>query len=491
MKVGLELFHLVKSLTVGENSIVRRSLPPKKDAIYDVFKKMEHYDSAVVKAAFPGMSEANIATTEHQLIDLILKLLWNSAPKHGMRDLVFAIGKVELLSQKRLHSLAFAKVEETIKLALELDAMNELLKALRLKKEVLDVLRHAEPADEEDIALLKWATARMEENSKFEDLQTAVVTLKNTKPERKAEILAEIDRMIAALPQPVLKKNQISFHWCLHRIAYTKGEFWTAQDNAVAVVGLMEQNEAQFGDVQLRAEYFGALHYIIVLENEEGRHETARAGLEKFERMAKRLLGGVASDPNLYARFAHASLWVILCAKDWEAVKIRVRHISKELIAPGSLFLYKHKPIWLRMTLLAAFVVGEYGLVRRLGADLRRALSNAYVGSAFVTSTTLFQLAAIYEEGDDFLGQAVINARAWLREMGCQGPFETAMLEFFEEAGKQAPAPVPAYLLLSLKSKLELIFEDQLLWQHKEQFPILQWIQSKVSMVEFREVLFP
>lgn len=491
MKVGLELFDLIKSLTVGENSIVRRNLPPKKDAFYGVFRKMEVYDAAVVKSAFTDMTDANIATTEHQLIDTILKLLWNSAPKHGMRDLVLAIGEVEILARKRLHRLALVKVENTIKTALELDAMTELLKGLRLKKEVMDVLRNAEPTDEEDLSLARWASAQLVVTGKYEELYSVVASLRNATPHRKAEIIGEAEALIEQLPKAELKKNKVVFHWCIHLLEYTKGNFNTATENATIVVEIMDKHDGLFADVQLRGDYFWALHYLIVYDTEEGRADAAKAGLVKFERKAIQWIGSIGADPNLHARFTHASLWAMLCAKDWEAVKYRVRQILKEVVAPGSTLLYKHKPVWLRMTLLAAFVVRDYSLVRRLCVELRKSVSEAYLASSFVTSIALFQLAAIYEERDDFLSQAVVNARVWLKEMKCAGPFEATMLEFFEQAGRLVPAPMPGSLLLSLKSRLELLFEDRLLWQHRELFPVMQWIQAQLSGIALREVIFP
>lgn len=489
MKIGLELFDLVRSLTQGENSSVRRALPPKKEALYGVFREMEKFDIDTVKRAFPKMSDANIATTAHQLIDLILKLLWNAADHNGMRDLVLSIGKIEILMRKGLFPLGLAKVEETIRLAMGLDAMAELLTVLRLKKEIHDVLHKAQPEDAEDIKMAQWAASGLEERGRFEDLRTLVFSLKNAPASLKASKIVEIEAYIQHLPHPKWRRNSVSLHWSKFVVAYLQGHLPECTREAASLVGLLDTHEELLADVQLRQDYFALLHYLVLFEAEEGRFSEATILLSKLERTAERYSNGISSDPTLLGRFTHTSLWLMLCKKEWDAARAKVRQILKDLGSPSSI-VFTHKPVWLRMALLAAFSVRDFSTVRKLTQSLRTNLSEAYLGSAFVSSIGMFYLASIYEEGDEYLEQAVKHTRKWFQDLGCNDEYETIMLRFFERISKESTQSKVASLLDALKEELETLFENNLLWQHRELFPVMQWIQARQQGLEFKDVLF-
>lgn len=489
MRIGKELFDLVKSLTPGENFIIRQELPPKKAAMYDVFRSMAEYDAKVVKAAFSGLSDQNLSTTQHQLIDMILKIVWNIIPKHGMRDLVQCIGEVEILIKKSLYQLAAMKVKEAIRLALGLEAGHELLLAIRLKQDIQELLNVKDDDPSATVALTQWAIKGMEERNPIEDWFSRVNALRNLPlAERKTEI-DQLEQAIANSPYPATRRNQMRYHRCRHILAYMTAKHNVCMEESARIVEIADGGPQLMGDVQLRADYFTSIHFLIAFSIEQGAFDTAEKNIKKMEQAAAKWTNGISGDPALQGRHTHATLYLLLYKKDWEGAKKRARQVLKEMTIPGGGLVLRHRPAWLHMTLLAAFLSKDFGIVRKFAAELKDSLTGTIVSDSFISGIGLYYLAALFEEQDEFLETATRLTQKWYVANQCLGPFEVRMIRFFLQLSKVPTSGGQKTLLIELKQDLELLFKEPLFWKRREVFPVIKWLDSLLNGVDLRDLV--
>lgn len=491
MRVGKELLELVKSLTIGENYAIRIALPPVKAAMYDLVRGMSEYDPKVVKAAFPNYTDQNLSTTQHQLIDLIVEILWHGLHKHGMRDLVQRIGETEILMKKSLLKLAAVKARQAIKLATGLEAWHELLQAIRLRHDIQELLKIKDEDPAATAALVQAAKQGMEERNPIEDWFIRLSALDNMPiAARKAEI-EKLNKEISESSYPSNHRNRIRYHRCRHIIAYKIGQLESCMEESEKLVRLAEEAHLLMGDVQLRADYFTSLHFLIAFSIERGDFDDAEQHLRQMELAAKKWANGITGDPALQGRHTHATLWLLLCKNDWDQARLRARQVLNEMILPGGKLNLRHRPAWLKMAMLCAFATRDFATVRKFAVSLRDTLSGVNVSQSFVSGIGLFYLASLFEEQDEFLETASIQTKKWYASQGCLGPFELRMLQFFQKASKGGDPKGNAPLLRKLKQDLTIIFEEPLLWRRREVFPVMQWIDSHLEGVDFRYLAVP
>jgi hypothetical protein len=206
--------------------------------------------------------------------------------------------------------------------------------------------------------------------------------------------------------------------------------------------------------------------------------------------MAKKWHGSIETDPVLYGRHTQSALWLRLARKDLDGAKKLAYKVVQDVMKPGHRLTLRHRTDWLRMTMLVLFVAHDYRSVRKLAMELKLAIPTPTFGNDFVTAIAMFHLAAVWEEELDYLGEVVAKVRSWLGGSNCLGTFEERMLDFFEEASTEANAVRIASMLERLESDLLELFQNELLWQLKETFPVLQWIKSKATGAELRDLIF-
>jgi tetratricopeptide (TPR) repeat protein len=490
MRVGLELYELIKSLTPTEDVAVKSVLPKKKAEMYFYFRDMDRFASSVVKARFAQISDQNRSTTERQLIDMILDILWNNIYKHGVRDLIQHLGEAEILMKRALYSLAYSKIRSAIKKAIAMDAMHELLIAIRMKRELIEVLQVSDYDPKEESQLSQSAVVGMLERLKMDDIHLHIAALRNTPILERKSRIKTLREELELVPYPNLRRNKVCYHRCKHFLSYLEGELSVCEEHCKNVLEIVKENEEILGDPQVREDHYNSLHFLIAHQIENNNLSSAAQLLARFEEIANKWSGGVYYDPAIQGRYTHAILFLNISKKDWSAVEDLLRKSFLAMRNGKNGVTIRHKPTYLQMTLLAAFVTENYDLVRRLAVDLRQATSIFYAGNAFLSGIAVYYLAALYEEKDEFLETATKQTKRWLKENKCTGSFDLRMMRFFEKASKEATLVGRTSLLKSLKTDLDRIFSDSHMWRYRDFFPVFQWIEAKIQRVQLRQVLF-
>jgi hypothetical protein len=491
MGVSKDLFEVIKSLSVGDNLAIRRQLAPKRAVLYDVFRSLETHDQNAIKAHFPDYTAQNLSSSKRQLLDLILKVLWQITPDDGIRELAQHLGEVQVLMRKALFEVALSRLDAVISDAVDLEAMQELLSALRLKRQILEIIGAEAEDPERDGALQDLAEAGLGERGHYEGLFSQAIRIR-TLPlaQQEQAIQALQERLDADTGTPRLARNQLKLLRAGYALNRLRGNHAACQVACKAFLACLDEHPRLLGDPALRDDYFVNFHFVIAYETEIGNFVEAEKGLKRFELMAKKWSGSIESDPVLYGRHTQCALWLRLARKDMEGAKKLAQQVMQDVMKPGHRLTLRHRTDWLRMTMLVLFVMQDYRSVRKLAVELKLSIPTPTVGSDFITAIAMFQLAAVMEEEPEYLPTVVTTARDWLVESNGLGAYETRMLEFFEAYSTEASVTNLTPMLERLGADLQVLFQNQLLWQIREAFPILQWIKSKTTGTNLRDLIF-
>jgi hypothetical protein len=491
MGVSKDLFEVIKSLSVGDNLAIRRQLAPKRAVLYDVFRALESHDHDAIKAHFPDDSAQNLSSSKRQLLDLILKVLWQITPDDGIRELGQHLGEVQVLMRKALYEVALSRLEAVISDAVDLEAMQELHSALRLKRQILEIISAEAINPRQDADLQDYAEEGLGERGRYEGLFSQAIRIR-TLPlsEQSAAIQALQARLETENQEPRLVRNRLKLlraQYVLHRL---RGNHAACKAVCDLFLASIDAAPRLLGDPALRDDYFVNFHFVITYDTEVGNFADAEKGLKRFELMVKKWSGSIEADPVLYGRHTQCALWLRLARKDLDGAKKLAHQVMQDVMKPGHRLTLRHRTDWLRMTMLVLFVMQDYRSVRKLAMELKLAIPVPTFGNDFITAIVMFHLAAVWEEEPEYLGSAVAKVREWLAGSNCLGEYELRMLAFFEEVSIEANAVHAASMLEQLETGLTVLFQNELLWQYRESFPVLQWIKSKITGANLRDLIF-
>ena len=137
----------------------------------------------------------------------------------------------------------------------------------------------------------------------------------------------------------------------------------------------------------------------------------------------------------------------------------------------------------------AAFLVRDFGLCRRFIRQFRTHYTAYKLKSlTFVWAGVVFLLTYL-EEQDSFLGRATKDIEAFLREVGCVGPYETTLLSFFRKVSEGDAVYVTFVALDELRNSLHEVFHHPGGMVHKDAFPIYEWIDAHQAGGDIRDFL--
>jgi hypothetical protein len=491
MGVSKDLFEVIKSLSVGENLALRRQLAPKRAVLYDVFRDLETHDHDVIKSHFPNDSAQNLSSSKRQLLDLILKVLWQLTPDDGIRELAQHLGEVQVLMRKALFEVALSRLETVIPDALGLEAMQELLSALRLKRQILEIIS-AEAIDPlQDADLQNLAETGLGERGHYEGLYSQSIRIRTLPLVAQEGAISQLQGQLdLEQAEPRLVRNQLKLLRTRYVVYRLRGNHELCKVVSSAFLERLDAHPLLMGDPALRDDYFINFQYVITYDTEVGNFVEAEKGLKRFEWMAKKWSGGIQNDPILYGRHTQSALWLRLARKDLEGAKKLAYQVMQEVMKTGQRLTLRHRTDWLRMTMLVLFVMRDYRSVRKLAMELKLAIPTPTFGNDFITAIGMFHLAAVWEEEPEYLGTAVAKVREWLGSSNCLGEYEARMLNFFEACSITDGAQHATLMLSQLQTELQVLFQNELLWQYRDSFPVMQWIRSKMDGTDLRNLIF-
>lgn len=487
--LGDRLYELIKSLTRGEKTSVRYHLAAKRKLMFEAHLDMEQYDHDQLKSIFPDLSSSALATAKRKLLEQILEILYTSTANNGMRELQVRIGAVEVLFRKGMYDFALSRVNEVIDEADGLEAVQDLFVALQLKRQVIETVAAKDEYAERDRLLMEKCLRCMGERAWVETLFYEATRIRPLQPKDREQQAKLHLQKLAETPLPELGRNRIRFHraeFVLHRIL---GEHDACLVDCQKVLQIIANQPALMADPKIREDYFVNQHFVVAFHIDNGSAADVKHHLQKYELMAKRWNGDVSADPVIYGRFVFSTIQTLIRNSQWSEAHRKSKGIYLEIIDTKKQAAYLHKPRWLWVVLYSLFVSGDYKAVRRLAMELRNSMPSGNQDRAFYIDVSLYTLASMWEESDEFLDDAVISTRKFYSSIHALGEYEELMLAFFKKASKGHNRGQLLPLLTDLKEQLLQLFTTKSLWQHSLTFPVLEWISSKIAGKQLEEYL--
>jgi hypothetical protein len=397
---------------------------------------------------------------------------------------------VQVLARKALYQAALPRIDAVIEEAAALEALHELLKALRIKRQLLEILNQPSTQVARDEALTTFAIDGLAESSRYEAIFSEMNAVRGLPMAARPQALDKVAEQLALAMPPVMIRNQIKRWRILYASARMMGKHEECRQSCLLTVSALDHTPALMGDPDLRQEYFSNLHFLILMDIESKEFVLAEKKLARLELIAKKWIGGLKSDPVVHGRFLQSKLSLLLMNKDWSAVKSHLKGMLAEIDKPGRRLIIMHKPAWHRTTLLASFLIGNYRAVKWLCFELKKIIVSPKTEQPFASAIAFYRIAISLEEGQDDLAEVIRREREWLSLADCLGEYEEDYLSSFEKIREEATPSEIASILVEMRSKINGQFKNPLMWQHKHIFPILEWTESRINKVDIKGLVF-
>lgn len=484
------LYMFIHSLTRGQHLGVRQQLPPKRLRMYDIYRDMEDYDPELIRAAFPEDTRFNLSSTKRVLLDQITRYVYLHTPHDGIRDLELLIGEGKALMTAGQSKLALEKTEAAIKDATRMEAMDELLKAVRLYRRIREALRERHTGRFDCAALEAKALAGIAERQPIDALFSEASELRSAPVTAQYQAAEGLIRRLEAIPFPVAVRNQIKYRMIRFFVARIRLDAATSIAEATEIVRVIDAQPDLLHDLDLRDDYFTKMNFIIAELADQGVLTEAEARLHKLKAVSIRLYDGVDGNPTQYARYLFAELSLKMAQNEWGTVRTLIKKLNKEVIEQDVLRGVDTRMSILRLGALGAFLIGEFSLARRFILNIKADAGEYSTKTTLLTWAGTMYLLSYVEEQDPYLKIALKDITAWFRLVGCNSPFERALLDFFKEVSEHPDTKASRVSLTRLQDQLAKICADPAYGKYTALLKITEWIQSKLMGVEFRSLVF-
>lgn len=450
---------------------------------------MEDYDPKVIREAFPDDSHEGLHRIKSVLLNEVVKYIYESHPFNGKRDLWQMIGEAKHLRDVAADSIALNRINAAIKLALGMEAMAELLDAIRLRRKMIEGQENEIDFSEiEDYAL-----AGVEETLRIDRLYSELFRLRSLPAVELNEAVANLEVRLKGTPPPVLIKNQLQILNVKHYIARRQGKIQTCISSSQLIIELAESHPKVLADSDLRDVYFHSVTFLAVAFADKKNFDLSERYLEQIKSLAKIWGGGLEGNPNLNARYIYSSLTAKLSMKEWDSVHDICKKTFRDVIQLNKLSNVRMKSSILWLTATASFLVRDFHLCRKLTLSLRSSISTSNRIAShqiWAAKVCVLTLLSYIEEADPHLRYGCKEMTNWLRTFGPTNAYEQALFRFCTQVGGEAEIKATPPMLTRFRTDLEKVFEDAQLNNYVEVFPILAWIDSKLSGRDLREYDF-
>ncbi len=454
---------------------------------------MEDYDQTLIKAAFPDFTHGAMHALRTNLMDEVIRYLVDFAEHDGRRDLYQLLSEGKYLRASDMYALATNRLHNAIHLAIEMEAMAELIEAIHEAQTLLDYNAAGRDEVDELMRVEAWAIAGLAESTEINRLHAEFFRVGRMPA---AEGLVELDRLaeqVAVIPQPSLVRNQIKLLRVHHSLHKRRSEPRAAMGKNREIISLAESHSHVLADASIRDIYFRSVTFLAVAHADFKEYEQSDAYLDKLKTLAKRWGGGLEENPSLHAFYLYSQIVGKVARKDWKAAYDIAKNTYKDVVQKGQLRHAILRSPLVYFSAMAAFFYRDFGLARKLLLDLKSWLGTTGMGvnrASWVARIGLVYLLSYIEENDEHLGVAIKNTQSWMRTFGPLGEFESTMLEFIKQMSEEAGARPTASSLQSLRAQLESIFEIPHFRRYKDMFPFMAWIDSKLQGKDLRQVDF-
>lgn len=459
--------------------------------MYDVLRKMEDYDPKVIREAFPDDSHESLHRIKSILLNEVVKYIYESHPFNGKRDLWQMIGEAKHLRDVAADSIALNRINAAIKLALGMEAMAELLDAIKLRRKLVEVQKDDDEVD--FLQIEEYALRGIEETTRVDRLYSELFRIKALPATQQLEAVTSLEKKLLATPQPTLIKNQLQVLNVQHYVERKRSDIRACIFSSCKIIDVAESQPKVLMDTDVRDIYFYAVTFLAVAYADQKEFAKAENYLEKIKDLARVWGEGLEQNPNLNARYIYSSLAAKIAMKDWKAVHEITKRVYREVVQQNKLNNVLMQPSVLRLSATASFLVRDYSLARKLALSIRSSMgaSNAIVSQQhWAARIYIVTLLTYVEENDPHLKYGLKEMTNWLRTFGPVNAFETAIIRFFSQVGGDPEIRATPPILLQFKADLEAVFLDDHFRAYRDAFPLTQWIESKLSGRDLREFDF-
>lgn len=485
-----ELHSFIHSLTLGQHLGVRQQLPPKRLKMYDTYRSSEEHNPELIRAAFPDDTRFNLSSTKRVLLDQITRYVYLHVPHDGARDLELLIGEGKALKLAGQNNLALDKVDTAIKLAIEMEAVEDLLKAVRLRRSIKEALRE-KIVDKLDYGELEEvALASIAERHAIEVVFSAANAQRSRPVTEQYHAMAGLEDCLNAIPFPKMIRNQVKYRGIRFFISRVRLDSETSLREAEAITSTLDGHPGIMQDLDIRDEYFAKMNFIISERSDRKELKEAEERLNKLKALSVRWSGGVDGNLTQYARFLFAELSLKMAQNEWGAVRTLVKKLNKEVIEEDVLKGVATRPAILRLGAFAAFLIQDFRSTRRFIMNLKRDTADYATKTTLLTWAGTMQLLSYVEERDPYLKTALKDVAAWFKQVGCDSPLEKALLAFFKEVSEDPDISFSASSLDRLHDALARLFEMPEYGKYKALLKIIEWIEAKRNGIDFKSLIF-
>jgi hypothetical protein len=488
-----ELHKLIRSLTRGQHNGLRRRLSPKRQKLYDLYHKMEDYDQRLIKEEFHDYSHGTLHALRTHLMDEVIRYIVDFTQHDGRRDLYQLLTEGKHLRAADMHTLAINRLHNAIHLAMEMEAMPELVEAVH-ETQTLVGLAGASPSEVDELMRVEaWAIMGVEESTQINRLHAALFRIGRLPL---AEGFAELDvleKEIRQLAYPKLIRNQIKYLLIKHSIFKKCSQIVPAMDTSRDIIRISEEYPNVLADASIRDLYFRAITFLAVAHADLKEFELSEVYLARLKTLAKHWGGGLEENPSLLARYTYSSIVGKIGRKDWKAAHDIAKKIFVDVVQKGLLnhVALKSSLVWI--SALAAFLYRDFRLSRLLLKDLKSgiSLSGAMKNRPmWIAGISAVHLLSYVEEGDAHLRVAIRDTTKWIHSHNSLDSYNVAILKFLKAVCEDAECKPSAPSLMTLQQELKTLFLNPIYKEYQFMFPILPWIEAKLSgkdlsMVEF------
>jgi hypothetical protein len=484
-----EIHRLIRSLTKGQHIGLHPQLPPKRQKLYDLYRKMEDYDPAVIRAAFPDDTAPSLNLNKNVLLDEVIRYRYDFTPHNGRRDLANLIGEADDLRSDGFEAFAIYRIDAAIRLAIKLESMSDLYTAVKVRQKLVDLSQDVRVVRRELAALEAKAIAGMQETIEIDHIYYLYQLGLQSENEKAKELDTLFDRL-SSTSIPKLYRNRIQYHNVRQFLFQQKRNTVGAMEEALGIIQAAEAKPSLLADTDLREVYFMSVTFLSVCHAENRDFLKSDFYMEKLKVLSNTWGGGLGANPGLHARYLYSSLTSRIAIKDWSAAHELSKVVFKEFVQRDVL---TNRPIRISLLSLAAysaFLQKDYQLTRKLLIDMRHSITPSTILSSFsmIAWAGVVQLLSFVDEGNTHLRVVAKEVIAWMKSFGPLGEYELAMIRFYDEVSEDPECHASESSLLNLRGVLVSLFSQPEYAIQAAMFPMIQWIDARLTGQDLRQL---
>lgn len=482
------LYLLVKSLSTGEKSLVRQMDKGKSGylVLFDLIARQRQYDERKLKKKLQEQSiDINFAYAKNYLGRHILRCLREGRDGADLQ-VSRQVEEIEILMDRKVYGMVDRMLGKAIEKSVSDERFQDFLKLSALQ--INRILSQEEDTDKSIAAIGELTARRAEVRAQlknlgdFEDLFFAYQPISKRKRSARNQVdLAMVDEFRNhALLQEVSNAESIRakrlFYKCRTHILAYAGELSAVTPELEAAVELFRTHEFLLDDHPV--DFLNDLARLGGLKLQMGKPDVCRSLLDEIrEFQESRSIHG----SELFDKYFRLLLVYVLETKSYGLLNQQIEEVKE------GLQLYVNSLPWTSLSMLYFFMARiqfeqkDFSQARTW-LDLILDRTNRGVREDITSLARILKIFTFYEEGDvDLVESQSRSTRKYLSRREQLHGFERRILLFLEKNSFQTSTNAELDALASLRTDLDVIFEDPCEAPVLRYFDIIGWLDARIQ----------